>query len=176
MISPHSGASKPGESTYTIRSRKCLTIGSRLPFSKWFFGSTTNLCHNAVDRWLARRSDQAALVAISTEINTEKTYLLGELQAEVDRTAAVMQSLCVGRSERVLIYMPMIAEAAMFAMRACARIGAIYSVVFGGFASNSLASRIEDATLALIVSADADSHGGKMLLDGADQTGSCTAG
>ena len=77
-----------------------------------------------------------------------------------------MQSLGVGRSERVLIYMPMIAEA-MFAMRACARIGAIHSVVFGGFASNSLASRIDDATLALIVSADAGSRGGKVLLDDA---------
>ncbi len=110
------------------------------------------------------RYDQSVLIAMSTETNTEKAYLFGELQAEIDRTAAVMQSLDVGRSEHVLIYMPMVAES-MFTMRACARIGAIHSVVFGDFVSNSLASHINDTTLALIVSAD--SRGGKVLLDDA---------
>ncbi|SDX64557.1 propionyl-CoA synthetase [Collimonas sp. OK242] len=135
---------------------------SRPPFAKWFVDGTTNLCHNAVDRWVATRGDQAALIAISTETNTEKTYSFRELQAEVNRTAAIMQALGVGRGDRVLIYMPMIAEAT-FAMLACARIGAIHSVVFGGFASNSLASRIDDATPKLIVSADAGSRGGKVI-------------
>ncbi|WP_211443397.1 propionate--CoA ligase [Collimonas humicola] len=135
---------------------------SRPPFARWFAGGTTNLCHNAVDRWVATRGEQPALIAISTETNAEKTYSFRELHAEVNRTAAIMQSLGVGRGDRVLIYMPMIAEAS-FAMLACARIGAIHSVVFGGFASHSLASRIDDATPKLIVSADAGSRGGKVL-------------
>ena len=135
---------------------------SRPPFAKWFVGGTTNLCHNAVDRWVASQGDRPALIAISTETNTEKTYSFIELQEEVQRTAAIMQSLGVTRGDRVLIYMPMIAEAA-FAMLACARIGAIHSVVFGGFAAHSLATRIDDAKPKLIVSADAGSRGGKSV-------------
>jgi propionyl-CoA synthetase len=135
---------------------------SHPPFARWFVGGRTNLCHNAVDRWCATQGDKAALIAISTETNTERTYSFNELQAEVERCAAVMLALGVGRGDRVLIYMPMIAEAA-FAMLACARIGAIHSVVFGGFAANSLASRIDDARPVLIVSADAGSRNGKAI-------------
>ncbi|MEI8029932.1 MAG: propionate--CoA ligase [Comamonadaceae bacterium] len=133
---------------------------SNPPFAKWFVGGTTNLCHNAIDRHLKDRADQAALIFVSTETNQEKVYSFRELHAEVQRMAASMQALGVQKGDRVLIYMPMIAEAA-FAMLACARIGAIHSVVFGGFASGSLASRIEDASPKLIVSADAGSRGGK---------------
>ena len=137
---------------------------SRPPFARWFVGGQTNLCHNAVDRWASRQGDQTALIAITTETPdgtpAEKTWSFSELQAEVERMAAIMQSLGVGKGDTVLIYMPMIAEAT-FAMLACARIGAIHSVVFGGFASNSLATRIEDAKPVLIVSADAGSRGGK---------------
>jgi propionyl-CoA synthetase len=135
---------------------------SRPPFARWFIDGETNLCHNAVDRHLAERADQAALIAVSTETNTEKTYSFADLHREVNTMAAIMQSLGVGRGDRVLIYMPMIAEA-VFAMLACARIGAIHSVVFGGFASHSLATRIDDAQPVLIVSADAGSRGGKVL-------------
>ncbi|MES2348424.1 MAG: propionate--CoA ligase [Pseudomonadota bacterium] len=135
---------------------------SHPPFARWFVGGRTNLCHNAVDRWCATQGDKAALIAISTETNTERTYSFNELQAEVERCAAVMLALGVGRGDRVLIYMPMIAEAA-FAMLACARIGATHSVVFGGFAANSLASRIDDARPVLIVSADAGSRNGKAI-------------
>jgi propionyl-CoA synthetase len=135
---------------------------SRPPFAKWFVGGKTNLCHNAVDRWVDKQGDQPALIAISTETDSEKVYSFKELQAEVTRTAAMMQSLGVGKGDCVLIYMPMIAEAA-FAMLACARIGAIHSVVFGGFAANSLATRIDDAKPKLIVSADAGSRGGKAV-------------
>ncbi|WP_312131244.1 propionate--CoA ligase [Diaphorobacter nitroreducens] len=135
---------------------------SNPPFAKWFVGGTTNLCHNAVDRHLAERPLQNALVAISTETNTERAYTYAELHQEVQRMAASLQTLGVRRGDRVLIYMPMIAEAA-FAMLACARIGAIHSVVFGGFASSSLASRIEDAEPTVIVSADAGSRGGKVV-------------
>ncbi|MBI5277892.1 MAG: propionate--CoA ligase [Burkholderiales bacterium] len=133
------------------------------PFSKWFAGGTLNLCHNAVDRHVAAgRGDQRALIYVSTETDQEKIYTFSELQAEVQRMAAVLKSLGVGKGDRVLIYMPMIPEAA-FAMLACVRIGAIHSVVFGGFASVSLASRIEDATPKVIVSADAGSRAGKVM-------------
>ncbi|CAM8658887.1 Acs Acyl-coenzyme A synthetases/AMP-(fatty) acid ligases [Comamonadaceae bacterium] len=135
---------------------------SNPPFAKWFVGGTTNLCHNAVDRHLAMRPDQAALIAVSTETNSEVVYSFAQLHAEVQRMAAVLLSLGVKKGERVLIYMPMIAEAA-FAMLACARIGAIHTVVFGGFAAGSLASRIEDASPVVIVSADAGSRGGKVV-------------
>jgi propionyl-CoA synthetase len=135
---------------------------SRQPFSKWFVGGKTNLCHNAVDRWVTKQADQPALIAISTETGSEKVYSFAELLVEVNRTAAIMQSLGVTKGDRVLIYMPMIPEA-IFAMLACARIGAIHSVVFGGFASNSLATRIDDAKPNLIVSADAGSRAGKVV-------------
>ncbi len=135
---------------------------SQPPFAKWFVGGTTNLCHNAVDRHLASRPDQAALIFVSTETNQERTYSFRELHAEVQRMAATLLSLGVKQGDRVLIYMPMIPEAA-FAMLACTRIGALHSVVFGGFASGSLASRIDDAEPTVIVSADAGSRSGKVL-------------
>jgi propionyl-CoA synthetase len=135
---------------------------SNAPFARWFVGGTTNLCHNAVDRHLRDRPDQAALIAVSTETATERIYTFRELHAEVQRMAASLLALGVCQGDRVLIYMPMVAEAT-FAMLACARIGAIHSVVFGGFAAGSLASRIDDATPVVIVSADAGSRGGKVV-------------
>jgi propionyl-CoA synthetase len=135
---------------------------SNPPFAKWFVGGTTNLCHNAVDRHLKDRADQAALIFVSTETDQEKVYSFRELHVEVQRMAATLLDLGVQKGDRVLIYMPMIAEAA-FAMLACARIGAIHTVVFGGFASGALASRIEDASPKVIVSADAGSRGGKAV-------------
>jgi propionyl-CoA synthetase len=135
---------------------------SRPPFAHWFVGGTTNLCHNAVDRHLATRGDQNALIFVSTETGAERVYSFRELHAEVQRMAATLQSLGVKQGDRVLVYMPMIPEAA-FAMLACARIGALHSVVFGGFASVSLASRIDDAEPTVIVSADAGSRSGKVV-------------
>lgn len=132
------------------------------PFVHWFEGGQTNLCHNAVDRHLATRGDQAALIYVSSETGIEKTYTFHELHLEVQRMAASLLAMGVVKGDRVLIYMPMIAEAA-FAMLACARIGAIHCVVFGGFASGSLASRIDDATPRVIISADAGSRGGKVV-------------
>jgi propionyl-CoA synthetase len=140
---------------------KVICDDSRPPFTRWFAGGKTNLCHNAVDRHLKERGTQPALIYVSTETNQERTYTFAELHAHVERAAAALRVLGVGRGDRVLIYMPMIPEAA-FAMLACARIGAIHSVVFGGFASVSLASRIDDATPKAIVSADAGSRGGKV--------------
>ena len=135
---------------------------SRPPFSKWFVGGKTNLCHNAVDRHAAKRPNDRALIYISTETDEEKVYSFAELQREVERMAAIYKSLGVKRGDRVLIYMPMIAQAC-FAILACARIGAIHSVVFGGFASGSLATRIDDAKPTLIVSSDAGMRGGKAV-------------
>ena len=132
------------------------------PFARWFEGGTTNLCHNAIDRHLKDRADQPALIAVSTETDSERTYSYAQLHSQVQCMAAALLDLGVRKGDRVLIYMPMIAEAS-FAMLACARIGAIHSVVFGGFASVSLASRIEDASPTVIVSADAGSRGGKVV-------------
>jgi propionyl-CoA synthetase len=132
------------------------------PFAKWFVGGETNLCHNAVDRHLKDRASQPALIYISTETGEEKTYTYAELHAEVQRMAAVLQSLGVGKGDRVLIYMPMIAEA-IFAMLATVRIGAIHSVVFGGFAASSLATRIDDAQPKVMITADAGMRGGKAV-------------
>src|SRR3569832_836420 len=150
------------------RQAPCSTVldYSKPPFARWFAGGKTNLCYNAVDRWAATQGKQPALITVSTETPDgaprETVYSFAELQAEVERSAAMMQSLGVQKGDRVLIYMPMVAEA-MFAMLACARIGAIHSVVFGGFAAHSLATRIDDAKPELIFSADAGSRGGKAI-------------
>jgi propionyl-CoA synthetase len=132
------------------------------PFAKWFVGGRTNLCHNAIDRHLATRGEQKALIYISTETGQQGAYTYRELHAEVNRFAAVLKAQGVGRGDRVLIYMPMIAEAA-FAMLACARIGAIHSVVFGGFAAASLATRIDDAKPKVMITSDAGMRGGKAV-------------
>ncbi|MGB7542407.1 MAG: propionate--CoA ligase [Burkholderiales bacterium] len=136
---------------------------SRPPFAKWFIGGETNLCYNAVDRHIGARGDQKALVYISTETGEEKSFTYRELSAEVQCAAAMMQSLGVGRGDRVIIYMPMIPES-VFAILACARIGAIHSVVFGGFAAASLAARIDDAMPKLMITADGGSRMGKAVL------------
>jgi len=136
---------------------------SRPPFARWFVGGRTNLCYNAIDRHLAVRGGEKALVWISTEVNETRSYTYRQLFDEVNRVAAMMRELGVKQGDRVIIYMPMIAEAA-FAMLACARLGAIHSVVFGGFAAASLAARIDDAKPALMVTADGGSRMGKAVL------------
>jgi propionyl-CoA synthetase len=136
---------------------------SRPPFSKWFVGGETNLCYNAVDRHLGSRAQQKALVWISTEVDQTKSFTYKELSQEVNRVAAMMVSLGVKQGDRVIVYMPMIPES-VFAILACARIGAIHSVVFGGFAAASLAARIDDARPALMITADGGSRMGKVVL------------
>ena len=135
---------------------------SRPPFARWFPGGTTNLCHNAVDRHLAVRGDQNALIWISTEVNKTESFTYWQLHAEVNRTAAMMQSLGVKQGDRVIIYMPNMPEA-VFAVLACARLGAVHSVVFGGFAAASLAARIDDARPVLMMTTDAGSRMGKVV-------------
>ncbi|MCC7039335.1 MAG: propionate--CoA ligase [Burkholderiales bacterium] len=133
---------------------------SRPPFARWFVGGRTNLCHNAVDRHLAERGTQDALVYRSTETGQTARYTYRDLHREVNACAAMLRAQGVGKGDRVLIYMPMVPEA-VFAMLACARLGAIHSVVFGGFAAASLALRIDDARPKVMVTADAGMRGGK---------------
>ena len=135
---------------------------SKPPFAKWFVGGRTNICHNAIDRHLATRGEQKALIYISTETGQRRSYTYRELHAEVNHFAAALKARGVGKGDRVLIYMPMIAEAA-FAMLACARIGAVHSVVFGGFAAASLATRIDDAKPKVMVTSDAGMRAGKVV-------------
>jgi len=135
---------------------------SRPPFARWFVGGKTNLCYNAVDRHLESRGDQLALVWISTETDQRRTFTYRQLQAEVNAFAATLAGLGVRKGDRVLLYMPMTPEA-IFAMLAVVRLGAIHSVVFGGFASSSLAARIDDAKPKVMVTSDAGSRMGKVV-------------
>lgn len=135
---------------------------SRPPFAQWFVGGETNLCYNAVDRHLQDRGDQNALVYISTETEDQRAYTYRELYSEVNRFAAILRDLGVAKGDSVVIYMPMMAEA-IFAMLACVRLGAVHSVVFGGFAAENLATRIDDARPKVIVTTDAGMRGGKVI-------------
>jgi propionyl-CoA synthetase len=126
---------------------------SQAPFYRWFSGGSVNSCYNALDRHVeAGRGDQPALIYDSPVTDTIKVFTYRALLDEVARFAGVLLEQGVGKGERVIIYMPMVPEAAI-TMLACARIGAIHSVVFGGFAANELANRINDAAPKLIVSA-----------------------
>jgi propionyl-CoA synthetase len=122
-------------------------------YGRWFDGALCNTCWNAVDRHVAAgRGETQALIYDSPVTNTVTRYSFAELQAEVVALAAVMRGLGVARDDRVVIYMPMVPQA-VFAMLACARLGAVHSVVFGGFAAQELATRIDDATPKLVISA-----------------------
>lgn len=126
---------------------------SNPPFYRWFVGGELNTCYNALDRHVeGGRADQAAMIYDSPVTDTIKTYTYRQLRDEVALFAGALADRGVVKGDRVLIYMPMIPEA-VIAMLACARIGAIHSVVFGGFASNELATRINDAKPKVIVSA-----------------------
>ncbi|HKL00204.1 MAG TPA: propionyl-CoA synthetase [Desulfotignum sp.] len=123
------------------------------PFFRWFAGGETNTCYNAVDLHVDEgRGDQAAVIYDSPVTDTITTYTYNDLKDQVSRFAGVLKERGVTKGDRVIIYMPMIPQA-LFAMLACARIGAIHSVVFGGFAANELATRIDDAKPKVIVSA-----------------------
>ncbi len=136
--------------------------GSRPPFTRWFVGGETNLCHNAVDRHVLVRGNQPALVWESTEVDQSRIYTYVDLHREVQRMAAVLAGQGVSQGDRVLLYMPMIPEA-VFAMLASVRLGAIHVVVFGGSAAASLSTRIDDARPKVVVSSDAGSRAGKIV-------------
>src|SRR6476659_7076121 len=120
---------------------------------RWFTGAVCNTCYNAIDRHVERgRANQPALIYDSPVTNTKRAITYAELLREVSTLAAVLQDFGVEKGDRVILYMPMVPEA-LFAMYACARIGAIHSVVFGGFAAKELATRINDAKPKVVVSA-----------------------
>jgi propionyl-CoA synthetase len=136
---------------------------SRAPFYRWFAGGMLNTCFNALDRHVeGGRADQPALIYDSPVTDSAATFTYRELRDVVARFAGALVRQGVRRGDRVVIYMPMVPEAAI-AMLACARIGAIHSVVFGGFAANELASRIEDARPRVIVSASCGIEPGRVV-------------
>ena len=136
---------------------------SRPPFYRWFTGGVLNTCYNAVDLHVDRgRGKQLALVYDSPVTGVVRTFTYAELRDEVARCAGALVRLGVARGDRVIIYMPMVPEAVV-AMLACARIGAVHSVVFGGFAPRELAARIDDARPVLILSASCGLEPGRVV-------------
>src|SRR5438045_322422 len=136
---------------------------SRENFARWFVGGLTNTCYNALDVHVDRgRGEQAALIYDSPLAGTTRTYTYRDLRDETARFAGALAALGVARGDRVIIYMPMVPEAVV-AMLACARIGAIHSVVFGGFAAPELAKRIADAKPKLILSASCGIEPGRLV-------------
>src|SRR5262245_57219450 len=132
-------------------------------YGRWFTGATCNTCYNALDRHvLAGRNDQPALIYDSPVTNTVKTFTYGRMLSEVQLLGAMLREFGVEKGDRVIIYMPMVPEA-IFAMLACARIGAIHSVVFGGFAAKELATRIDDAKPKVILSASCGIEGARVV-------------
>src|ERR671939_576655 len=136
---------------------------SRPPFYRWFSGGRMNTCHNALDRHVeGGRADQPALIYDSPVTDTVATFTYRELRDAVARFAGALAAQGVERGDRVIVYMPMVPEA-VIAMLACARLGAIHSVVFGGFAAHELATRIEDAKPKVIVSASCGIEPGRLV-------------
>jgi propionyl-CoA synthetase len=136
---------------------------SRPPFYRWFAGAETNTCYNALDRHVEEgRGAQPALIYDSPLAGAQASFTFAELRDAAARCAGALRALGVGKGDRVIIYMPMVPETVV-AMLACARIGAIHSVVFGGFASPELATRIDDATPKVIVSASCGLEPGRVV-------------
>ncbi len=134
---------------------------SNAPFYKWFVGGVTNTCYNAVDRWAQKFPKKPAYIWYS-ESGNEKVLSYEELFVEVNKCASILKDLNVKKGDRIVIYLPMIPEAAI-AMLACARIGAVHSVVFAGFSINSLAVRIDDSEPKVLICADGGLRGGKSV-------------
>ena len=132
-------------------------------YGRWFTGGVVNTCWNALDRHVAAgRNDQAALIYDSPVTNTKQTFSYGRMLSEVQLLGAMLRDFGVAKGDRVIIYMPMVPEA-VFAMLACARIGAVHSVVFGGFAAKELATRIDDAKPKVILSASCGIEGARVI-------------
>src|SRR6195952_4029136 len=150
---PHAFWADAARAVTWTREPQRILDDSNPPFYRWFPDAELNTCAHALDRHVAAgRAEQAALIYDSPLTGTKRTYTYGELLDETARFAGVLRGLGVGKGDRVVIYMPMVPEA-VIAMLACARLGAVHSVVFGGFAANELAARIDDARPAVVVSA-----------------------
>jgi propionyl-CoA synthetase len=136
---------------------------TRAPFYRWFAGGVLNTCFNALDVHVERgRGERAALIYDSPVTGTVRSYTYRELRDEVARFAGALVESGVGKGDRVIVYMPMVPEAVV-AMLACARVGAVHSVVFGGFAANELAARIDDAKPKLVVSGSCGIEPGRVV-------------
>jgi len=132
-------------------------------YGRWFSDGVVNTCWNALDRHvLAGRNNQAALIYDSPVTNSKQTFTYGRMLSEVQLLGAMLRDFGVQKGDVVIIYMPMVPEA-VFAMLACARIGAIHSVVFGGFAAKELATRIDDAKPKVILSASCGIEGARVI-------------
>ena len=172
LSEPESFWAEAAEAIHWTKRWERVLDDSNPPSYRWFTGGELNTCYNALDLHVdSGRGDQPALIYDSPVTGTKRRYTYAELRDEVARFAGVLARLGVGKGDRVIIYMPMVAEA-IVAMLACARLGAVHSVVFGGFASNELAVRIDDATPVAIVSASCGIEPGRVveykpLLDGA---------
>src|SRR6266487_6803163 len=136
---------------------------ARAPLYRWFAGGRLNSCYNALDRHVeGGRAEQTALIYDSPVTDTVASFTYRELRDAVARFAGALAAQGVERGDRVIVYMPMVPEA-VIAMLACARLGAVHSVVFGGFAANELATRIEDAKPKVIVSASCGIEPGRVV-------------
>ena len=131
-------------------------------YGRWFTGGVVNTCYNALDRHIATRNNQAALIYDSPVTNTKQTFSYGRMLSEVQLLGAMLRDFGVTKGDVVIIYMPMVPEA-VFAMLACARIGAVHSVVFGGFAAKELATRINDCKPKVILSASCGIEGARVI-------------
>ena len=133
-------------------------------YGAWFHDATCNTCYNAVDRHVAKGGgEQLALIYDSPVTATKRSFTYRQLQDEVSTLAAVLKQFGVGKGDRVIVYMSMAPEA-VFAMLACARIGAIHSVVFGGFSANELAKRIDDAEPKAVLATSCGIEPGRIVL------------
>ena len=142
---------RAAEDVFWYQSPAPVLDDSNPPFYRWFPDGVTNACYNALDLHVEQgRGEQIAVIYDSPVTDTKRQYSYSELLGRVSRFAGVLAARGVGKGDRVIIYMPMVPEA-IIAMLACARLGAIHSVVFGGFASNELAVRIDDAAPRAIV-------------------------
>ncbi|GAB5446059.1 propionyl-CoA synthetase [Gymnodinialimonas sp.] len=147
---------------WTVAPSQAFTGGSGV-YGRWFEGAVGNTCFNAVDRHVAAgRGDQPAIIYDSPVTDTKRSWTYTELLDEVATLGAVLQDMGVGQGDRVIIYMPMVAEA-VIAMLACARIGAVHSVVFGGFAAAELATRIDDAGASAVITASCGIEPGRVI-------------
>jgi len=145
--------SEAAEAVYWYKKWDKVLDDSRQPFYRWFVGGEVNTCYNALDLHVNEgRGEQAALIYDSPVTNSIKTFTYRQLRDKVATFAGALAHLGVTKGDRVVLYMPMIPEAVV-AMLACARLGAVHSVVFGGFAANELAARIDDAKPKVVVSA-----------------------
>jgi propionyl-CoA synthetase len=163
MRDPEGFWAEAAEDIYWERRWDKVFDDSRKPFFRWFVGGRLNTCFNALDLHIERgRGKQIALIYDSPVTGTVKSYTYDAFRDEVARTAGALRRQGIAQGDRVIIYMPMVPEAVV-AMLACARIGAIHSVVFGGFASHELAKRIDDATPKMILSASCGIEVGRVI-------------